>query len=99
MLDLFPDSPTPEAPTLASLVQSGDVLRTLAYIENLSFDSAYQTAIESGFWVAGSKKDKRAFYEFLGPQLRDACIARVLPAPTPWSFGLADEPASAADSV
>lgn len=99
MLDLFSDLPTPEAPTLASLVQSGDVLRALDFIENLPFDSAYQTAIESGFWVAGSKQDKRAFYEFLGPQVRSACIARVLPAPTPWSFGLADDRASTAESV
>ena len=91
MLDLFSDFPTPEAPTLESLVQSGEVLCALSFIENLPFDLAYQAAIHAGFWVAGSKRDKSTFYEFVGRQLREACIARALPTPTPWSFGLTSD--------
>lgn len=93
MLDLFADLPIPEAPTLESLVQSGETLRALAFIENMPFDDAYQTATHAGFWVAGSKHDKTTFYEFMGRQLRDACIARALPIPTPWSFNLPPETA------
>ncbi len=80
MGDLFGEVSLQGEPALVEVVARGDAATALRHIENLPFDVAHEVALRAGFSVAGSRRDKRAFYEFLGPQLVAACKAKSLPA-------------------
>lgn len=84
MNDLFQsDEEIQPVPTLKSLVEKGDLLGAVKFVESLTFDAALETVLRAGFSVIGGKRDKASFYEFFGKQLIQSCAKKQLPIDDP----------------